>query len=74
MPKTTQLNSRHYLIIKISNKPELQQISFNHPSDIDFKDLMNLYKKCTEKPHSFLVIDATLASENLLLLHFRSNF
>ena len=38
--------------MKISNKPELQQISFDHPSDIDLKDLMNLYKKCTEKPLS----------------------
>ena len=25
---------------------------------------MNLYKKCTAKPYSFLVIDATLASDN----------
>ena len=60
--------------MKISNKPELQQISFDHPSDIDLKDLMNLYKECTEKPHSFVVIDATLASDNLLLWLFRSNF
>ena len=25
---------------------------------------MNFYKKCTEKPYSFLVIDTTLASDN----------
>ena len=25
---------------------------------------MNLHKKCTEKPYSFLVIDTTLASDN----------
>ena len=25
---------------------------------------MNLYKKCTVKPYSFLVIDATTASDN----------
>ena len=25
---------------------------------------MNLYKNCTAKPYSFLVIDATLASDN----------
>ena len=37
---------------------------YNHSSDIDFKDFMNLYRKCTEKPHSFLVIDDTLASDN----------
>ena len=29
---------------------------------------MNLYKKCTTKPYSFLVIDTTFASDNLLRL------
>ena len=57
--------------MKIPNKREIQQIAFNHSSDIDFKDFMNLYKKCTEKPFSFLVIDATLASDNLS--RFRKN-
>ena len=47
--------------MKISNKCELQQIASNHS-----KDFMNLYKKCTAKPYSFLVIDAILASDNLL--------
>ena len=32
---------------------------------------MNLCKKCTEKPYSFLVIDTTLASDNYS--HFRKN-
>ena len=32
---------------------------------------MNLYKKCTAKPYSFLFIDTTLASDNLL--RFRKN-
>ena len=53
----------------ISNKRELQQIAFNHSSDIVFKDSLNIYKKCTAKPYSFSVIDATLASDNPL--HFR---
>ena len=38
----------------------------NHSSDLEFKSFMNLYKKCTGKLYSFLVIDATLASDNLL--------
>ena len=66
VPKNIRLNSTHYFIMKIPNKQELQQIAFNHSSDIDFQDFMNLYKKCTEKPYSFLVIDATLASDNPL--------
>ena len=51
--------------MKISNKRGLQQIAFNHSSDIEFKNVMNLYKKCTAQPSSFLVIDATFASDNL---------
>ena len=61
--KNIRLNSTHYFITKIPNKQELQQTAFNHLSDIDFKDFMNLCKKCTAKPY-FLVIDATLASYN----------
>ena len=43
--------------MKIPNKREPQQNGFNYSSDIDFQDLMNLYKTCTEKPYSFLVIE-----------------
>ena len=58
--------------MKIPNKRELQQITFNHSADIDFKDFMNLFKNCAAKPYSVLVIDATLASDNPLC--FRKNF
>ena len=57
--------------MKIPNKQELQQITFNNLSDIDFKNVMNLYKKCTAKSYSFLVIDVPFASCNLL--YFRKN-
>ena len=39
--------------MKIPNKRELQQTVFNHSPDIDFKDFMNLHKKCTAKPYFF---------------------
>ena len=35
-------HSTHYFIMKIPDKPE--QTAFNHSSDIDFQDFMNLYK------------------------------
>ena len=57
VPKIIALNSMHHFNMKIPNKQELQQFAFNHSSDIDFKDFMNLYKKCTEKPYPFLFID-----------------
>ena len=47
--------------MKIPNKQEFGQITFNHSSDIGFKYFMNLYKKCTAKPYSFSVNDSTLA-------------
>ena len=47
VPKNIRLNSVHYFIMKISNKRELQQTAFNHSPDIDFQDIMNLYKKYT---------------------------
>ena len=69
VPENIRLNSTHYFIIKITNKQELKQIAFNNSSDIDFKDFMNLYKKCTKKPYSFFVTGATVALENPS--HFR---
>ena len=53
VPKNIRLNSMHYFIMKIPNKREVQQIAFNHSSDIDFQDFMNLCKKCTAKPYLF---------------------
>ena len=53
----------HYFIMKISNKRELQQTAFNHSSDIEFMDFMNLYKNVLQN-HSFLIIDDTLSSDN----------
>ena len=64
VPKNIWINSTHYFIMKIPNKRELQQIACNHSSDIDFKGFMNLYKKCTAKLYSFLVINATQISDN----------
>ena len=39
--------------MKALNKRELHEIAFNHSSDIDFQNFMNLYDKCTAKPYSF---------------------
>ena len=52
--------------MKIPNKRELRQISFNHSLGTDFQDFMNTYRNSTAEPRSFLVIDTTLASHNSL--------
>ena len=64
--KDFRLNSTHFFIMKIPNKRELQQIALNHSSDINSKDFIKIYKKYTAEPYSFLVNDATLASDNPL--------
>ena len=53
VPKNVKLNSTHYLIMKINNKSELQNISINHSADIDYKDFTNIYRECTKEPYSF---------------------
>ena len=65
--KDIRLNSTHYFIMKIPNKQELKQIASHISSDIDFKDFMNLYKKCTLKPNSILVIDTTQILHQIIL-------
>ena len=44
VPKNIRLNSTQYFIMKIPNKRVLQQIAFNHSSDINFQDFMDLSK------------------------------
>ena len=64
--KDARLNTTHFFIVEFSNKNELQRIALNHSSDISTKDFIKIYKKCTAEPHSFLVNDTTLASDNPL--------
>ena len=70
-PKEVRLNSTHYLIIKVHNKRELNNIATNHSADIDYEDLLKIYRNCTKEPYSFLTIDTTLLADNLL--RFRKN-
>ena len=71
VPKDVRLNTTQFFISKILNKRDLQQIVINHSSDISTKDFINIYRKCTAEPYSFLVNDTTLASNNPL--RFRKN-
>ena len=47
-PKDVRLNATHYLIMKINNKKELQNIAINHSSDIGYQDFMKIYRECTK--------------------------
>ena len=71
VPKDVRLNSTQFFIMKILNKKDFQQIALNHLSDINSKDFTKIYKKYTAEPYSFLVNDATLASD--IFLRLRKN-
>ena len=70
VPKEVRLNSTHYLIMKIHNRRELQQIGINHSADIDYKIFLKIYRNCTKE--SFLIINTTLAANDPM--RFRKNF
>ena len=53
VPKDVGLNTTHLFIMKIPNKREFQQIAISHSSNIDTKDFIKIYNKCTDKPYSF---------------------
>ena len=65
-PKDVRLNSTHYLIMKINNRKELQNIAINHCTDIDYNDFGRIYRECTREPYSFLTVDATLPASDPL--------
>ena len=60
VPKEPRLNPTHYLIMKIHNKRELQNISISHSADIEYEDLLKTYRNGTKEPYFFL----------LLMLHY----
>ena len=46
--------------MKISKKRKLQQTAFNHSSDIDFQDFMNLYKNVLQNHILFSLLKLLL--------------
>ena len=66
VPKDVRLNSTHYLIMKIINKRELQNIAINHSAGIDYQDFIGIYREYTKEPYNFLTIDITLPASDTL--------
>ena len=71
VPKDVRLNSTHYLLMKINNRKESQNIALNHSEDIDYKDFIKIYREFTKEPNNFLTIDTTLPASRPL--RFRKN-
>ena len=48
-----------FIILKVLNKREIQQIALNYSSGVNFKVFIKIYKNCTSEPYSFLVNEIT---------------
>ena len=46
IPKDLRLNSTHYLIMKINNRKEWQNIAINHSASLDYKDFIKIDRDC----------------------------
>ena len=66
VPKDVRLNSTHYLILKINNRKELQNIAINHSANNYYNDSVRIYRECTRNPYSFLTIDTMLPASDFL--------
>ena len=66
VPKDVRLNSTQYLIMKISNRKELQNIAIIILADIDYKNFVRIYRECARKSYSFLTINTTLPASDPL--------
>ena len=49
VPKDVRLNTTHYLIMKINNRRELQNIATDHSADIDYQDLKEFTENVQKK-------------------------
>ena len=70
VPKDVRLNCTYYVIFKLNNKRELQNIAINHSVDIDYKDFVKIYRDCTKEHYNFFTIDTTQPIDK----RFKKNF
>ena len=66
-PNDTRLNSKHYVIMTIQSKKELQNIAQENSGDF-----LKIYKDYTSEPYSCMIIDTAVPSGNPM--RFRKNF
>ena len=57
VPEDVRLNCTHYILFKLNNRRELQNIAINHSADIDYKGFIKIYRICTKESFNFLTID-----------------
>ena len=68
VPKDVRLKSTCYLIMKINNETELQNITINHSPTIDYNDFMKIHRECTKELYSFYTIHTASPAIDFLRL------
>ena len=58
--------------MKINKERKLENIAINHSADIDYNDFMRIYRECTRRLYSFLIIYSMLPASDSL--RFRKIF
>ena len=66
-----RLNS-HYFILKIHKKRELQNFAANNSAGVNYKDFMNIFRKCKSEPYNSLTIGSNLPANNSLIFRKKS--
>ena len=59
VPKDVRLNCTHYILFRLNNRRELQNIAIDHSADIDYEDFIKIYRICTKELFNFLTVDTT---------------
>ena len=68
VPKDVRLNCTHYILFKLNNRRELQNITIDHSADIDYKDFIKIYRVCKKEPFNFLTIGTTKDNKFIKIL------
>lgn len=70
-PKLIRENCNYFILFKVNNRRELQELSKTHCLDYTFDEFMELFQEATNEPFSFLVIDKKTSNP---LLKYRKKF
>ena len=73
VPKNVRLSCTHYILFKIRNKRERQNVVLDHSADIDYKDFVKIYNNCTKEPYNFLTIITTQPVDKKFIKNFNES-
>ena len=64
-----RVNATELYVYRLRNQKDLDTLIDEVSAVLDKKTLLNIYKKCTEQPYSFLYIKLTAKTINDMFMH-----